>query len=313
MELRQLRNFVCIVDLASLSRAAGALHIAQSALSQQVAALEREFRTPLLHRMSRGVQPTDAGKELYRHAQALLQHAETAKEAVASCSAEPAGVVGIGVPLSLAATLALPIFEAVRSQHPGIKLQVHEELSGTVLERVKNGRLTLGIAFDDGDLEGLQARRVLEERLFLVLHPKSPLARRKAVGLREIAGMDLVIPSAGQGVRVRIEQAMAQAGLSLSKVAAEINSQTLMKQAAAAGFGATILAWPSVESEVAQGKLAAVEISRPAITRVAAICVSASMPRTRATECVLAAATEAIRQTVRRATHWRGVRFLDGE
>ena len=137
IEIKQLRLFVGVVDLGSLSRAAGALHIAQSALSQHVAALESELRAPLLERSSRGVTPTAAGRELYQHAQRILKQAEDARAAVAHCAAEPSGHASLGVPLSLVPPLALPIFMAVRERYPAIRLQILEELSGTILEWIK--------------------------------------------------------------------------------------------------------------------------------------------------------------------------------
>ncbi len=310
MELRQLRYFVRIVDMGSLSRASGVLHVAQSALSQQVAALEAELGQVLLTRNTRGIAPTEAGHTLYRHAQAMLKQADDARAAVAQAGSAPSGRIEIGIPLSLAAPLALPIFEAVRAQYPKIQLLIHEELSGTILEWVKNGRLGMGLVFDDGQLDGTQATPLIEERLFLVLHPKSPLARRKLLALKEVAALELVMPSAGHGVRDRIERTLARAGLPPARVVAEMNSLTMMKQAAEARLGATILSWPSVEAEVAQQRLAAIEIARPAITRVAALCLSASAPRSRAGDCVLAVAREAIAQVIRRAP-WRGVRCVD--
>jgi LysR family nitrogen assimilation transcriptional regulator len=267
IELRQLRYFVRIVELGSLSRAAGALHVAQSALSQHVATLEGEFGTPLLNRSARGVTPTEAGRHLYQHAQSILRQVDDTKSAVSACTSEPTGLVAFGLPLSLVAPLALPIFLAVRARYPGVKLLIHEELSGTILEWIKNGRLSLGIAFDDGNLEGLSATPLLEERLFLVVSAKSPLARRKLISLREVADLELVLPTSDQGVRDRIERAMARAGHRITRVVAEVNSLTLMKQAAGAGIGATILSWPSIEAEVAQGTVAAIDIARPAITR----------------------------------------------
>jgi LysR family nitrogen assimilation transcriptional regulator len=104
---------VQIVDLGSLSRAAGALHIAQSALSQHVAALESEMEAPLLERSSRGVRPTESGRLLYQHAQLMLQQAAEARAAVKAASAEPTGDVKMGLPLSLAFSLGLPILTAV--------------------------------------------------------------------------------------------------------------------------------------------------------------------------------------------------------
>lgn len=307
IELRQLRYFVRIVDIGSLSRAAGVLHVAQSALSHQVAALEDEFKSVLLTRSSRGVSPTECGLQLYRYAQAILKHADDVHEAVISCSTEPSGHVGLGIPSSLVAPLGLAIFNEVRTRYPLVRLQVYEELSGTVLEWVKSGRLMLGIAFDDGNLEGLESCRVMEERLFLVVHPKSRLARRKVITLRELQAIELVLPGLEQGVRHRVERVMMREGLSPPAVIAEMNSLTLLKQAVASNMGATILSWPSVEAEVLQKRLAVVEITRPSITRVVAVCATNAVKQTRAAECVLSAATAAIRHAVRHSS-WRGVR-----
>lgn len=296
--------------MGSLSRAAGSLHVAQSALSQQVSALESDLKTPLLLRSTRGVVPTEAGRLLYQHAQQMLQQADSARAAVASCTSQPAGQVAMGVPLSLVAPLALPLFQAVRAAYPAIRLQVLEELSGTILEWIKNGRLAVGIAFDDGNLEGLLATPLLEERLFLIVPAKSRWSRRKSVSLKEVTSLDLVLPSPEQGVRPRVDSAMARAGLSIERPVTEVNSLTLLKQATAAGMGATILAWPSVQAELARGEVAAVEITRPAITRTACLCVSAAAPRTRVLDAVTAEVRRSVRDTLRTAG-WRGVRSLD--
>lgn len=309
IDLRQLRYFVQIVDFGSVSRAAAALHIAQSALSQHVAALEAELKAPLLERSSRGVQPTESGRLLYQHAHLMLQQAAEARAAVQAASAAPGGQVRMGLPLSLAWALGLPILRAMRDAYPAIHLHILEELSGTILEWVKNGRLAIGIAFDDGNLEGLHTVPLLEERLFLVTSPKSPLARRKVVPVRELAGLDFVLPTMGQGVRARVDKALADAKLGRARVVAELDSHTVLKQAAATGMGATILSWTSVEAEVGRGELVAVEIVRPAITRTAHVCVQSAAPPTRATVCVRDTLMAAVREAVQRPS-WRAVRYL---
>jgi len=309
IELRQLRYFVRIVDLGSLSRAAGVLHVAQSALSHQVAALETELKSTLLNRNSRGVSATEAGQHLYRHAQAILKQADDARDAVLSCSSAPSGQVGLGLPLSLAPSFALPIFNELRVRYPAIRLQLYEALSGTILEWLKSGRLTLGVVFDEGNLEGLDCVRVMEERLFLVVHPRSALARRKLVTLRELQGIELMLPDRDHGVRQCVERAMLKEGLAPPTVMADMNSLTLMKQAVAANLAATVLPWSGVEAELQGRQLVALEIARPAITRVAAVCASAATPHSRAADCALNAAVLAIRATLRQAA-WRGLRSL---
>src|SRR5271155_5822066 len=73
MQLRHLRYFVRIVEAGSFSRAAATIHVAQPALSHQIAELEEELGVTLLHRSARGVRPTAAGETLYREAAAILQ------------------------------------------------------------------------------------------------------------------------------------------------------------------------------------------------------------------------------------------------
>ncbi len=84
MNLRRLKYFVKIVDTGSLTRASAVLHIAQPALSQQIATLEGEFNQQLLIRTKRGVTPTDAGQVLYQHAISILKQCEFAPAAVSS-------------------------------------------------------------------------------------------------------------------------------------------------------------------------------------------------------------------------------------
>ncbi|EMG2366283.1 LysR family transcriptional regulator, partial [Klebsiella pneumoniae] len=82
MNLRRLKYFIKIVDVGSLTQAADILHIAQPALSQQLATLEGEVDQQLLIRTKRGVTPTNAGKILYTHAQAILRQCEQAQSAI---------------------------------------------------------------------------------------------------------------------------------------------------------------------------------------------------------------------------------------
>jgi len=103
MELRQLRYFVRVVELGSISRAALDLDLVQSALSQQISRLESELSTRLLQRNAEGVLPTEAGVAFFREAQLTLRHAD---QAVRSTPALPALLaVHLGVVMALFASL----------------------------------------------------------------------------------------------------------------------------------------------------------------------------------------------------------------
>ena len=88
MNLKRLQYFLKIVDIGSMTQAADVLHVAQPALSQQLATLEAETGQQLLVRTTRGVTPTEAGKVLYRHAQAMYDDLDQL-EALAAGKGEP--------------------------------------------------------------------------------------------------------------------------------------------------------------------------------------------------------------------------------
>jgi LysR family transcriptional regulator, nitrogen assimilation regulatory protein len=312
LNIRQLKYFVQIVDLGSVSRAAESLHIAQSALSHQMGLLEASLEVELLNRTSRGISATEAGSRLYQRARAILQQVDDTKNAVRGSDAIASGAVSIGLPLSLAQAFALPIYTAVLERYPQVTLQMHETLSGTTLEWVKNGRLNIGLAFDEDNLQGLNSRALLQEELFLMVNRHSVLAKRKSLPLKDLRSISLVLPGIDQGVRAQVEKALVLQGGALQIKRVHANSLILMKQAAIAGLGATILSWPSAMDELKRRELIAIRIVKPSLHRVAAICVSGTLAQSVATKCVLHLVIEVIKNTVEREK-WLGVRFCDDD
>ena len=110
MKLRQLRYFAKIVECGSFSRAAAEVHIAQPALSQQVAELEQILGVTLLHRSVRGVRPTPAGQALYAETLEILRHIERLPSIVKSAGGEAQGSVKFGMASTLAAVFWRPFY-----------------------------------------------------------------------------------------------------------------------------------------------------------------------------------------------------------
>jgi LysR family nitrogen assimilation transcriptional regulator len=122
MELRRLAYFIKVVDLGSMTRAASQLGVAQSALSNHIAALEVEFRTAILVRGATGVTPTEAGRTLYRHAHAILRRLEDAHRDLRGERAGISGVVTIGMSITTAELLAFPLLRAAHAELPEVQL-----------------------------------------------------------------------------------------------------------------------------------------------------------------------------------------------
>ncbi len=157
VNLRRLKYFVKIVDIGSLTQAADLLHIAQPALSQQLATLEGEVRQQLLVRTKRGVTPTEAGMVLYRHAQLILRQCDQARSDDMNAAARPCPAPSRSAwrPGTAASALALPLLRAVRARHPGVLLYLNETYGTTLTELIMNGRMDMAVLYGSEPVHGL--------------------------------------------------------------------------------------------------------------------------------------------------------------
>lgn len=243
MDTRRLFSFVRIVDAGSITRAADILHIAQPALSQQMTALEAHFGQQLLIRHKQGVEPTDAGRALYRHAQIILRQVESAQAEVSVVGRELAGGVSVGLaPYSTVNAIALPLLVAVRERYPSILLHINENFGGVLSEAMMTGRMDMALLYDTGPIKGVTFERLLTEELMVVAPTGTGLPgdTGAAVSIEQLAGLPLLLPGPMHTIRKVVEQAYDHA-LEQARVVGEVESVTLMAQAVRKGLGATVL------------------------------------------------------------------------
>lgn len=286
MELRQLRYFCAIARCGSLSKAAGDVFIAQSALSHQLALLEEELGAALFHRTRRGVEPTDAGRVFLAHATAILRQVEDAKASVRNVDGEPSGKVVFGIPHSASNALALPLLQAVRRELPKVELELTEELTGNLVPQLRSGQISLAVLFDDGTLAEFERTPLLDERLSLI--GACTLAGRptNAVSLKRALALPLILPAHPHGVRPIIEDAARACGLPPPNVVADISSVSILRTMLLAGLGYTLLPVMPLQNDIAAGKLCAVPLERPALTRRLMLCASKHIPLSAASVAV---------------------------
>ncbi len=245
MDTRRLYSFVKVVDAGSITRAADILHLAQPALSQQISALESQFKQQLLIRSKRGVAPTEAGRALYRHAQLILRQLELAQAAVDVSGRAPAGSVSVGLaPYSTGAALALPLLRAVRERYPDILLHINENFGGVISEAIMTGRMDMAFIYDAGPIRGVQFEPMRTEELYLV---SAPGVGSADISIAELADVGLLLPSRIHTIRQVVDAAFRQASLE-PKVVGEIESVLTLVSAVSAGVGATVLPWSAAEA-----------------------------------------------------------------
>ena len=306
METRRLENFIAILECGSLTRAAERMHIAQPALSQQLAGLEANFGKQLVQRSRQGVTATAAGRALYRNAQSLLRQMKQMESEVRAAGDHISGHVSIGLPVSCAPILSMPLLRAARERYPQVLLQLSENLSGMLGELILNNRLDIALLYGAHGAEGLMRQPVLMERLCLVKRRDlTPALGARQVGVAELAETPLVLPSHSNGLRALVDAAFSRHGLK-PRVIAEIDSLTSLKAAAEEGLAATIL--PHSATGPAEA-LDVLDIVEPFIERTIVLCTPGSAVDSGPVDAVKELMIDVVEDLVETG-RWRGVTLL---
>jgi LysR family tcuABC transcriptional regulator len=255
MDLRQLKYFTQIVESGSLSKASRQLFIAQPALSQQLAKLEREVGKPLLNRSPRGVAPTDNGLALYHHARFMLRQLDQALSVARKESGTVQGMVSVGLASTTLSALGLPLVRRVRSRYPSILLNVVEGMSGHIGQLLRMSQLDLAVLFAADVAPDFSVEPLLEEELFVMLPRHSRLVprRRTRLTIPQAAALPLFLPTMAHGLRRRIAAELERRNLS-AKIVGEIDSLALLMSAVYDGMGATIQPMAAIHLEAQRGR-----------------------------------------------------------
>lgn len=273
MNLRRLKYFVKIVDIGSLTQAAEVLHIAQPALSQQVATLEGELNQKLLHRTKRGVTPTEAGKLLYVHACIILRQCEQAQTAVTHMGQQLKGNVAIGLtPGTTASALTMPLLQSIREQFPEMQVYLHESDSRTLNKKLRDGELDIAVLYERAPVPGVASLTLLKEDLFLVGTRACP---GSVIELAAVARMALLLPRHYGAVCKRLDEVFASRHLNMN-VIGEIESAATLMAAVASGLGVTVL--PESAARTLAGSITRAwiaQIASPALSLPLSLNVSA--------------------------------------
>ena len=310
MELRQLRYFVAITEHGTFSKAAAKVHIAQSALSHQLAQLEEELGAALFLRSRRGVTLTEAGVIFHVHALSILRQVADAQASVASMLKAPSGRVIFGLPHSVSHALALPIIAAVRLELPFVNLELTEELTGNLTQQLQAGALHLSILFDDGHLDEFLFEALVSERMSLIFQPPAQTGRvRASVTFKDALKQPLILPAQPHGVRPIIEEAAFNAGLNPPNVMADISSISILRNSLLAGLGQTILPVMPLKAEIESRLLMSLPIRSPALSRTVALCHARHIPLSTAAQAVSVVARRVMKELCQKKI-WTDATFI---
>jgi DNA-binding transcriptional LysR family regulator len=194
MDTALLVVFQEVARRGSFTGAAETLGYTQSAVSRQISTLEGELGTALFDRLPRGVRLTEEGRCLLPHASAITERLRTARGDLRALRDLAAGRLRVGAFPTADAALVPQAMAAFRAAHPLVSVSLAEGLIRDHVARLGAGDLDLAIVAADtaGDFEGLRLRHLLDDPMFVAVHPGHRLARRDEVRLVELADEDWI-------------------------------------------------------------------------------------------------------------------------
>jgi DNA-binding transcriptional LysR family regulator len=283
-----------VVARKSFSHAAERLGVTQPAVSLQVRALEKRLGTQLLDRSGRRVEPTEAGLKLYRSAQRLLQLEE---EIVAELADEATGALdgtfGIGASTGPGGVVLAPLLCEFGQLHPQLHVQLFVFDTQTVVERVADRSLELGVVGAAPRHRGVEYEPFLRDTVILACPPGHRFAG-STIAIDELKSEQLILMQEGAGVRQMIEDELRRAGTRLRDldVQLELGLQESVTSAVRAGYGVTFISRSSVETDLAAGTLVEARVRGLDLEREIHLVRAAGRSETRAAREFLAFARE---------------------
>lgn len=238
MDLRQLRYLEAVASARSFTAAALDLHVAQSALSQQIAKLERELGVELLRRTTRRVEVTEAGQVVLTRARRAMAEAGAIREDLDALRGLVRGSLRIGGVPPVSGLHPARLIADFAAEHPGVDVTIREDVAALLIDELAKGRLDLVMALIDpiNLPPTLVGRRLTDEELVLILAPDHPLARRRRIPHAALQGERLVAYGEGSALRAELERLVEQ-----PQVIAEANELGTLQELVALGLGVTLM------------------------------------------------------------------------
>jgi DNA-binding transcriptional LysR family regulator len=228
----------------SFSAAAEALSFTQSAVSQQIAALEREAGTLLVQRNARGVRLTEAGEALVRHAEAILARLDEAEAELEAIAGLRGGRLRLAAFESAAASLMPLAIAAFRAAHPAVELSLILTEPEDSAPLLKTGEIDLAIGYDSrvrGEVDGIARHHLLSDPMFLVMQADHPLARKRNLRLADLADDPWIAGTSDCECNRLITRACAVAGFE-PRIEFQTDDYAAMQGFVAAGVGVSLIA-----------------------------------------------------------------------
>ncbi len=264
MQIETLKVYCDLVETLSFSKAAERNFITQSAVSQQVRALEQKFKKQLLERVRgrRDLHLTEAGKAFYEKSQEVLLAYARLGEDMDKLNDTVSGTVRVATVYSVGLHELPPVVREFMTRYPQAKIDLEYSRTTRIVRDVLSGAVELGLVAYPEKRRGLEVVPLAGDRLVLICPPSHPFAGRKKLKASELQGQDFIHFERDIPTRRATDRILRAHGVTVHRSAEFDNIETI-KRAVEVGLGVAVVPRPSVLDEQRSGQLAVLALAEP--------------------------------------------------
>ena len=259
MQIETFKVFCDLVETASFSRAATLNSITQSAVSQQIRALEQRYEVSLIERGKKNFSVTQEGRAFLQASKEILHTYGNLGDRIRELQNVVAGQLRIATVYSIGLHELPPFLKKFRAVYPEVNVVIDYRRSAQVYSEVLEGDADLGLVAFPAKRTGLVIEDFWRDRLVLICHPSHPLAERPRISLRELHGEKFISFEPDLPTRKVIDRLLREQGIEIEQTM-EVDNIETVKRAVEIENGVSIVPQTSVADEVRNGSLVAVEI-----------------------------------------------------
>ena len=262
MNFHQLHIFYTVAEKGSFSAAALALHMTQPAVTMQIQSLEDYFGTKLLHRSTKKIELSEAGRTLLPHAKRSVELVRQTDEAMSAFTQKLQGRLQLGASLTIGEYVLPRMLGPFARQYPDISIVMKVMNTTQIMDEILKHQLNFGLIEAPVNHPDMIVEPVMQDELKLIVPAGHDLAGRGKVHLEEVMNYPFVLREEGSGTRQVMEGQLKKKKIDPSdmNVVMELGSTGAVKSAVEAGVGITMLSPSSVQHELALGLVHIVDI-----------------------------------------------------
>ena len=250
--LRQLEIFVAISRTDSVSRAAEALSLSQSATSTALSELERQFDLQLFDRVGKSLRINETGQQLLPRAVELLDRAKEIENLLQGHAGF--GYMRIGATLTVGNYLATILVARFLQEHPESRIQLQVHNTSTIVQQIANHELDLGLIEGDCNHPDIEVQPWIADELVVFSAPNHPLAKQRKVSMEQLLQEDWILREKGSGTRETFDRAFHSHHSKL-KIRLELEHTEAIKRAVESGLGIGCISRLALKDAFRRGSL----------------------------------------------------------